>query len=64
MSSAWLYVAGTVIFTVCAQLILKGQVDDVGELPGSASERIDFLMRLLVRPWVVAALLMALAGAL
>ncbi len=64
MSMAWLYVAGTIVFTVYAQLILKWQVGDAGDLPDAVGGKIEFLLRLLLRPWVVSALLVALLGAL
>lgn len=64
MNAGWLYVAGTIVLTVYGQLIVKWQVGDAGELPEAAGERIEFLVRLLLRPWVLSALIAALVAAL
>lgn len=64
MNAGWLYVAGTIVFTVYGQLVVKWQVGEAGDFPEPAGEKIQFLLRLLLRPWVISALLVALLGAL
>lgn len=58
---AWFYVAGTVLFTVYGQLIVKWQVDEQGGLPATTDDKLRFLGELFTNPWVISALA---AGAL
>lgn len=53
LTMAWIFIAITVVGTVYGQLILKWQVNRAGALPSGTSDRIEFLARLLVTPWVI-----------
>ena len=59
------YIALTIAFTVYGQLVLKWQVADAGALPADGSDKIVFLLKLLINPWIfsgfVAAFLASLA---
>ena len=47
------FIFGTVIFTVYGQLIVKWQVAQAGALPNALPERLLFLGRLILNPWVL-----------
>ncbi len=53
-------IALTVILTVYGQLVFKWRVDDAGELPSGGGERVDYLVRLFLDPWVISVFLSAL----
>lgn len=61
---SYAYVACTVLLTVYGQLVIKWQVLEAGALPEAAGDKLWFLARLLVNPWIVSALAAALAAAL
>ena len=49
----YLYIIGTIIFTVYGQLILKWRISKYGALPdGSGIEKIIFLFKLLFDPFI------------
>lgn len=52
----YLYILGTVLLTVYGQLVIKWQVAGAGPFPAYALERVWFLLRLLVNPWVISSL--------
>jgi uncharacterized membrane protein len=52
-SLAATFVAITIALTVYGQLVIKWQVLDAGSFPSSWGERISFLGRLLINPWVI-----------
>lgn len=49
----YLYIFGTIFFTVYGQLVLKWQVSQAGPFPLDMTEKIWFLLRLLFNPWVI-----------
>jgi drug/metabolite transporter (DMT)-like permease len=49
----YLYVATTISLTVYGQIIVKWQVDEAGAFPETLSGKADFLLRLLVNPWII-----------
>jgi multidrug transporter EmrE-like cation transporter len=51
-----LYIAGSILLTVYGQLVLKWQVASAGALPAAAADRIGFLVRLVLSPWVLSGL--------
>ncbi len=61
---SYLYVALTVVLTVYGQLVIKWQVLAAGAFPEAPGEKMLFLARLLVNPWIISALAAALAAAL
>ncbi|MBT8348467.1 MAG: hypothetical protein HKP62_03335 [Sulfurovum sp.] len=48
----YLYIFGTIFFTVYGQLILKWRINDFGALPDGVLEKALFLFNLLLDPWI------------
>lgn len=48
----YVYIGLTIAFTVYGQLVLKWQVGDAGPLPVESAQKLIFLIRLLLNPWV------------
>ena len=51
--SDFLYILGSVLFTVYGQLIVKWQVAKAGAFPSGTSERVAFLVGLVFNPWIL-----------
>jgi multidrug transporter EmrE-like cation transporter len=49
----FLYILATVLLTVYGQLVVKWQVTQAGPFPGTTSERLIFLLKLLLNPWII-----------
>jgi drug/metabolite transporter (DMT)-like permease len=60
----YLYVATTIALTSYGQLIVKWQVDKAGDFPDSTSGKIDFLLKLMINPWVISVFAGAVIAAL
>ncbi len=60
---SYVYVACTIVLMVCAQLIIKWQVMAAGAFPADTPDKLWFLARLLVNPWIVFALAASLLAA-
>jgi multidrug transporter EmrE-like cation transporter len=60
---SYLYVALTVLLTVYGQLVIKWQVAQAGALPAALPDRLWFLAKLLLNPWIASALAAALLAA-
>ena len=52
----YLYIFGTVLLTVYGQLIIKWQVARAGAFPVETTEKMWFLLRLVLNPWVISSL--------
>jgi multidrug transporter EmrE-like cation transporter len=50
--TGYLYILGTILFTVYGQLILKWRIVKYGTLPDSIMEKIYFLLKLLLDPYI------------
>jgi drug/metabolite transporter (DMT)-like permease len=50
---AVLCVAMTIALTVYGQLVIKWQILDAGDFPTGWNDRLEFLGRLLINPWVI-----------
>jgi len=61
---SYAYIALTILLTVYGQLIIKWQVVQAGVFPEYWSNRVLFLARLLINPWVISAFLAAFLAAL
>jgi multidrug transporter EmrE-like cation transporter len=61
---SYAYVLASLLLTVYGQIIIKWQVMGAGPFPVIASERMYFLGRLLLNPWVASALLGSVFAAL
>lgn len=62
--AGYVYIGLTVAFTVYGQLVLKWQIAGVGALPASLSEKLYFLLRLMLNPWVFSAFVAAFLASL
>jgi multidrug transporter EmrE-like cation transporter len=60
----YLYVAGTILFTVYGQLILKWQVSQAGAIPSGTVEKLWFFLSLLLNPWIISGFAGAFLAAL
>jgi multidrug transporter EmrE-like cation transporter len=60
----YLYIAMTVILTVYGQLILKWQVDRIGNPSGGMEAKLSFFAQALTNPWVLSGLGAAFAASL
>ena len=48
----YIYIFGTIFFTVYGQIVLKWRINGVGSLPQEFIEKILFLAKLLFDPWI------------
>ena len=60
---SYAYVACTILLTVYGQIIIKWQVMDAGPFPDAVTDKLWFLAKLLINPWIVSALAAALLAA-
>ncbi len=60
---SYVYVFLTVLLTVYGQLVIKWQVAGAGAFPVETADKIWFLAKLLVNPWIMSALAAALLAA-
>jgi multidrug transporter EmrE-like cation transporter len=51
------YVLGSVLCTVYGQIVVKWQVAKAGALPATLSEKISFLVHLVLNPWIMSGVL-------
>jgi multidrug transporter EmrE-like cation transporter len=59
----YFYVIGTVLLTVYGQLVIKWQVSEAGSMPEATPEKLLFLARLLLNPWIITGLAAAFVAA-
>ncbi len=57
-------VAATVVLTVYGQLVFKWRVDVAGAFPSGSGERLDYVVRLFLDPWVISVFVTALLASL
>jgi multidrug transporter EmrE-like cation transporter len=60
----YVYIFGTVLFTVYGQLILKWRVAQYGQLPAEAGDKFYFLAKLLLDPFLLSGFASTLIAAL
>ncbi len=60
----YLYIFGTILFTVLGQVIIKWRVVQYGNLPVSIQEKAIFMFKLLIDPYIIIGLVSALLAAL
>jgi multidrug transporter EmrE-like cation transporter len=51
--TGFIYVLGSVLFTVYGQLIVKWRVGKAGVFPATFAEKISFLANLISNPWIM-----------
>lgn len=57
---SYFYIALTILLTVFGQIAIKWQVTQAGNLPAEFDQKIIFLGKLLINPWIMSALFAAL----
>lgn len=60
---SYAYVACTILFMVYAQIVIKWQVMGAGAFPALVADKLWFLAKLLVNPWILSALAASLLAA-
>src|SRR5699024_6401676 len=60
----YLYIFGTILFTVYGQLMLKWRIDKVCSLPADTFDKIIFVFRLLLDPLILSGFLSAFVASL
>lgn len=60
----YIYIAGSILFTVYGQIVIKWRVGLYGILPELFSEKMLFILRLLLDPYIISGLLSAFLAAL
>jgi len=55
-ATGFAFVLGSIVCTVYGQLVVKWQVIKAGALPAAFSQKIYFLMGLVLNPWVISAM--------
>ncbi|UOQ92972.1 EamA family transporter [Halobacillus shinanisalinarum] len=60
----YLYIFGTILFTVYGQLILKWRIEKYGSLPAAVKDKILFLLQLLVDPLILSGFLSAFVASI
>lgn len=60
----YFYIAGTVFFTIYGQLVLKWRIDKYGSLPDASVEKIIFVFKLLLDPFIFSGFLSAFIASL
>ena len=58
------YIFGTIIFTVYGQIVLKWKIDKYGNLPEEWLDKVAFLFRLLLDPFILSGFLSAFVASL
>jgi multidrug transporter EmrE-like cation transporter len=58
----FLYIIGTILFTVYGLLVLKWRTAKYGNLPEDLSGKFGFLFNVLIDPWVISGLVSAMAA--
>lgn len=53
-------IAATVALTVYGQIVFKWRIDDAGDFPRAGGERLEYLGRLFLDPWVISVFVAAL----
>ena len=59
-----LYILFTILFTVYGQIIIKWQVQIAGAFPQDNIEKLQYIIRLLLNPWVLSSFTCAFLAAL
>lgn len=62
--SAWVCVLLTIVLTVYGQFIVKWQMLQAGVVPAGTQDRIGYIAKLLLNPWILSAFAAAFLAAL
>ena len=58
----YIYIFGTIFFTVYGQVVFKWRVSRYGSLPDEFSAKLGFLFNVLLDPWIISGLISALVA--
>jgi multidrug transporter EmrE-like cation transporter len=61
---SYVYIASTILLTVYGQIVIKWQILNAGSMPVDTYEKIMFLTKLLLNPWIVSAFAAAFLASL
>ena len=61
---AHLYIFGTIFFTVYGQLVIKWRIPNYGHLPEQTIEKIIFLLKLFLDPFILSGFVSAFVASL
>lgn len=59
-----IYILLTILFTVYGQIVIKWQVQLAGAFPQENTEKLQYLIKLLLNPWVISSFACAFIAAL
>lgn len=60
----YFYIFGTIVFTVYGQLVLKWRISQYGELPMQTNEKLIYLVKLFLDPFLVSGLASAFVASI
>ena len=60
----YIYIFGTILFTVYGQIVLKWRISDYGDLPENFYEKLGFLLKLFTDPYILSGFASAFIAAL
>jgi multidrug transporter EmrE-like cation transporter len=60
----YIYIFGTIFFTVYGQVVIKWRIGYLGALPEENLEKLKFLLSLLLDPWIFSGFVAAFAASL
>lgn len=60
----FVYIGLTILFTVYGQMVIKWQVSNAGEFPPDLGDKILFILKLLLNPWIISSLAAAFIASL
>ena len=61
---SYVYVFATLFLTVYGQIVIKWRVIEAGAFPSTTQERLQFILQLLINPWVLSSFVAAFMAAL
>lgn len=62
--SSYSYIAGTVVFTLYGQLVIKWKMTEAGGLPSSIGDKTVSLLSMVINPWMLSDLISAFLASL
>ncbi|MDM8517348.1 EamA family transporter [Desulfobacterales bacterium HSG16] len=60
----FLYIIGTVVFTVYSQLVVRWRITHYGKLPAALTDQVIFFSKVLIDPFVISAVIASFTAAL
>lgn len=61
---SFIYIILTILLTVYGQIVIKWQVNNAGEFPTATMDKLLFILRLLLNPWVISSFAAAFLASL